>query len=110
MNNDYILFLDDIRIPAESKFGDLLLSMNKKIVVVRSSESAISYIQENGWPCFISFDHDLGGDDKAMVFLRQLFAMWDDGIAIPDYVIHSANPVGEDNIDSYMKTWKKLWE
>ena len=93
----YRMFIDDIRNPPP---GDW--------VVVRSSSEALEYIQTNGMPEFISFDHDLGGDDTTMVFLRSLVkSLWDGTNNIPDYTVHSANPVGSKNIVSFMESWKK---
>jgi hypothetical protein len=43
-----------------------------------------------------------------MVFLRRLVnEVWDGKAAIPDYQIHSANPVGSLNIRSFMDSWKR---
>lgn len=59
-------------------------------------------------PSFISFDHDLGGDDTTMVFLRRLTdEEWDGVSPPPDYTIHSANPVGAQNIRSFMESWRR---
>lgn len=59
-------------------------------------------------PSFISFDHDLGGDDTTMVFLRRLTnEIWDGTSPPPDYYIHSANPVGSINIHSFMDSWRR---
>lgn len=51
----------------------------------------------------ISFDHDLGGDDTAMVVVKRLIEldMDADGGFIPrdfTFRVHSANPVGSENI------------
>lgn len=51
----------------------------------------------------ISFDHDLGGDDTAMVVVKRLIEldMDADGSFIPrdfTFHVHSANPVGGENI------------
>lgn len=93
----YKLFIDDIRNPPQ---GDW--------VVVRSSDEALAYIQNNGMPAFISFDHDLGGDDTTMVFLRKLVDfIWNGDDDPPAYEVHSANPVGRKNIISFMESWKK---
>jgi len=95
----YKLFIDDIRMPPPP-FADW--------VVVRSSEQALAYIQKHGMPVFISFDHDLGGDDTTMVFLRRLVdTVWNGTDTPPDYIVHSANPVGSLNIISFMDSWKK---
>ena len=90
------LFIDDIRNPSED------------YIVLRSSEDAIQFIKQNGWPEFISFDHDLGGEDTTMVFLKRLVnEVWDGKTMPPDYIVHSANPIGSKNIVSFMESWKK---
>lgn len=90
------LFIDDIRNPPSTDY-----------VVVRSTNEAISYIIANGWPSFISFDHDLGGEDTSMIFLRRLVnEVWTNQ-TVPMYTVHSANPVGSKNIVSFMESWKK---
>jgi hypothetical protein len=91
----YKMFIDDVRTPPQ---GDW--------VVVRSSEEALAYIVNNGMPSFISFDHDLGGDDTSIVFLSRLVGQVWDGLAVPPaYEVHSANPVGAANIRSFMDSW-----
>jgi hypothetical protein len=90
------LYIDDIRNPSED------------YIVLRSTEEAICFIKANGWPEFISFDHDLGGDDTTMVFLKRLVnEIWDGRTMPPDYTVHSANPIGSKNIVSFMESWKK---
>lgn len=91
------LYIDDVRTPPTTDF-----------IVVRSSEEAICFIKQNGWPTFMSLDHDLGGEDTTMVFLKRLVnEVWDGTTNPPDYTIHSANPVGSKNIESFMESWKK---
>lgn len=93
----YRMFIDDIRDPPP---GDW--------IVVRSTDEALAYVETNGMPAFISFDHDLGGDDTSMVFLRKLVNnLWNGNDDPPDYTVHSANPVGKLNIISFMDSWKK---
>lgn len=94
----YKLYLDDERCPPDDGF-----------VVVRSTTEAIAYVKEHGWPTFMSLDHDLGGDDTTMTFLRRLAAeLWDQKTPPPDYHVHSANPVGKLNIISFMETWQRI--
>ena len=96
----YRMFIDDIRSPPP---GDW--------IVVRSSNEALAYIRNNGMPSFISFDHDLGGDDTTMVFLRLLVnTVWNGSDIPPDYKVHSANPVGSKNITAFMDSWKRSIE
>lgn len=58
-----------------------------------------------GPPAFIDFDHDLGDGDDAMVFLKWLFRTYPDHP--PQFSVHSANPVAEGNITSYVESWRK---
>ena len=90
----YKLYLDDIRNPEDNSW-----------VICRSSIQALNYIKNYGQPYFISFDHDLGEQDTTMEFLKCLV----DIIEQPtfDYVVHSANPVGAQNIISYIESWKR---
>ena len=93
----YKLFIDDVREPPSDEW-----------IVVRSSAEALDYVKNNGWPRFISFDHDLGGEDTTMIFLKHLvYEHWDGTTLPPDYVVHSANPVGAKNIVSFMESWKR---
>lgn len=75
-------------------------------IPARSSQEAIRLFQEKGLPEFISFDHDLGEGDNAMAYLRWIAqAAYNE--KVPEYQVHSANPVGRDNIIAYMESWKK---
>ena len=97
----YNLYLDDLRNPPA----------DRDWLVCRSSQEALNRIMDIGMPSFVSFDHDLGEDDTTMVFLRRLVnEVWDGKTAIPDYQIHSANPVGSLNIHSFMDSWRRSME
>ena len=72
-----------------------------------STDEAIAMVEELGPPEFMDLDHDLGGDDNAMKFLRWLS---DNHFhSIPDYCVHSRNPVGKENIISFMDTWERIY-
>ena len=94
----YRMFIDDLRIPDK----DLC-----EFVIVRSSKEAIDYIKEHGMPSFISFDHDLGGEDTAMKLVDFIVdGLLDDELKMEedfDFKIHSANPIGTANIDAKMR-------
>lgn len=89
----YQLFIDDERDPPRHM---------AQCVVVRSSDAARAHVEEHGLPLFISFDHDLGGSDTAMLFLHWLVDhMLDHQMVFPkgfDYYVHSQNPIGADSI------------
>lgn len=80
--------------------------------VATSSAEAIAIVKEFDLPDFVDFDHDLGHDDSVMNFLRWLeHSGWASEQIQPfDYKIHSANPVGSKNIESFMDSWWKVYE
>lgn len=92
----YRLFIDDLRFPTTPDW-----------FVARNSYEAISSLYLYGCPYEIAFDHDLGGQDTAMVFVRKFADMLLDGeISLPEgfsFSIHSANPVGSENIQCFME-------
>lgn len=92
------LFLDDERFPVDPEF-----------VIARNASEAIQMVKDQGMPSEISFDHDLGGDDTAMVFIHWLIDYHLDGnVVIPKdlvYHIHSQNPVGVKNINGLLKNF-----
>ncbi len=99
----YNLFIDDERFPPKALHGNLLW------VTVRSSREAMEFVLEHGIPNFISFDHDLGGDDTAMKFLHMLitYCLNENADFPKEYYVHSQNPIGRDNIKSLMDSFIK---
>ncbi len=95
------MYIDDIREPK-----------NDYDFVARTSESAIYIMKKEGCPTFISFDHDLGGEDTAMKVVKWMVEKDLDcnGNFIPskfNFNVHSANPVGKANIEGYLKAYFK---
>ena len=89
------LFVDDLRDPPDQTW-----------VVARSSEIALKMCS-SVWPRELALDHDLGGEDTVMIFLKGLYELWDGKRPIPSWNVHSGNPVGKKNIESYMRSWEK---
>jgi len=96
------LFIDDIRRPED------VYNYPNSVgwVVARSYDETIRLIETHGIPEIISFDHDLGtektGYDIAKYLIDKIFI---DQLALPDnftYFIHSANPVGRQNIQQLL--------
>lgn len=52
----------------------------------------------------MDLDHDLGEQDNAMIFLKWLANEYDME-KIPSFAVHSQNPIGRENIVSYMESW-----
>lgn len=126
------LFLDDIRVPYTvfEYTGLNFYFSNNHWHIVRNYEQFVQYIEQNGLPEFISFDHDLADSHYTPPHL------WDDYEAskkwqdeqvhtektgydcamflveycvqnknkIPNWYTHSLNPVGKDKIDNLMRT------
>jgi len=121
MNQLKKLYLDDIRTPKTEGWD-----------IVRSYDEFINYIKLNGAPDEVSFDHDLsrehtkyyfdnGGHDNPPDPLNVEFKektgydaakwlcdyCWTNGIPLPKWNIHSANPVGSDNIKFLLNNFEK---
>lgn len=115
------LYLDDIRTPTET------LSGYSEWNIVRNYDEFVEWITENGIPDLVSFDHDLA-EEHMDDYLKQIMV---EGFQHPSYhdykektgldcakflveyseknniplkqcVVHSHNPVGARNIQSYI--------
>ena len=100
------LYLDDIRTPKDSSF-----------IIVRSFEEAVHFVTVHGIPSFISFDHDLGMKNGELLETGYDFAKWlvekdlNGEFLFPEdfsFTVHSANPVGAKNIESYLNNYIKF--
>lgn len=93
------LFIDDERTPPDD---------GSEWIIARSSIQAIELCVD-GCPSFISFDHDLGGDDTAMIFVHWMVDMdLDEPGFIPadfTFYVHSQNPIGRQNIEQYLNRY-----
>ena len=88
------LFLDDERFPTGDGW-----------VILRTVEEAIAWVEANGFPSYVSFDHDLGNEAKGYTFAVYLMERDLDLGDMPDdfaYYVHSQNPVGAENIQGYI--------
>lgn len=104
----YSLFLDDERTPkTKAPYGEW--------VVCRSFDIAIEYIMDTmEYPMYISFDHDLGENQKTGYdFVKWFVDDWDSFRAtktvesFPECNYHTANPVGRDNMKAYIDNYLK---
>lgn len=96
------LFLDDEREPVGTGW-----------TVCRNVSEVESVVKVFGLPKFISFDHDLGYGpspvgyyNDGMGCAKYIIHKALDGLPLPadfDYYVHSQNPVGAENIRSYMR-------
>lgn len=128
------LFLDDIRVPREVYSyipNNIYLANNWSIV--RNYEEFVKFIEKNGLPDLISFDHDLADEHYVPSHLwddyekskeyqdsqsyrektGQDCAKWlvnyciDNKKPLPQFLVHSMNPVGADYIRNYLNNYLK---
>lgn len=125
MITKYNLFLDDIRLPTDVTWADI--PVNQHYSVVRNYKEFVDLITLRGLPRFVCYDHDLAychyGDglnndkidyDKYQEKTGYDCAKWlisycmERNIAHPPYVVHSMNPIGKSNIESYIESYNKV--
>ena len=96
----YRMFLDDERFPVDDNW-----------VIVRDFASAVEYVCKNGFPQFVSFDHDIGEGPSGHKFALWLIERDLDHHDMPDdfdYEVHSQNPVGAMNIRSVLNSYLRI--
>lgn len=102
-----IIFIDDLRNPKyyfdniENVFS--ATSYNKFVALLNYLYMKYGHIDE------IWFDHDLGDESKSGYDCAKYLIDFCDkyNLTIPQYHIHSANPIGRQNIESYIKSYQK---
>ena len=117
----YILWIDDLRDPNNHHYARKVNMYahrkNLPVVWVKTSQEAIQYVQEHGLSVLMSLDHDLGelpngAEDTTMYFLNWLGYRCDTLTKdnFPIWMIHSDNPPGRLNMDSFLTSLKKSME
>jgi len=80
------------------------------VLWLKTYDEFVKHIQEKGVPTIICFDHDLGDNDAKTGYDA---AKWlteycqNNDIKLPDWRVQSANPVGKDNINYYLRNYIK---
>lgn len=90
------LWVDDLREPPSNEW-----------VVARTYEKALTLLEKNHYQ-HISLDHDLGQPDgkDGYGIVKWLVERKMDGLHTPDiYHLHTANPVGYENMDATIKRY-----
>ena len=127
------LFLDDYRVPIDCaqymyRKGVDCRIYHRDWVIVRSYIDFVEYITANGLPDLISFDHDLADDftQRENLDINKWFnvlenredtgmdaAKWlidycmNNNLKLPQYVVHSSNPSGYENIKGLLDNFKQ---
>ena len=126
-----ILWLDDLRNPEERIWLDKLIEFGintsyYNIIWVKTYREFVNWIKKYGLPDGICFDHDLADNHKLRSELDVTewydmtenseytgydCAKWlveycmDNGEELPKFYVHSANPVGADNIRGLLNNY-----
>jgi hypothetical protein len=121
------LFLDDIRIPSTVNTYMPELGngyFDAKWDIVRNYGEFVDYLKVNGLPNMVSFDHDLADVEYDSKSYTETFTYQektgfdcakylvdyciDNDLLVPNFVVHSQNPVGNKNIEGLLQNFKKF--
>ena len=131
MDKKTLIWLDDVRDPLTNDwlvFSPIGRDVN--VVWVKSYYDFTTWIEKNGLPDAICFDHDLGEDvaierikkglskRQARILKKESksgmdCAKWlvnyclDNDKPLPKYAVHSANPAGAENIEGLFLSFLK---
>jgi len=111
MITDYNLWLDDFRYPNDVTW--VAIPKDQHYSVVRNYKEFVDLITLRGVPKFVCYDHDLSDCDNIKEMTGYDCAKWLVGycfvkkIKHPPYIVHSMNPVGKKNIESYIESYNK---
>lgn len=103
------LFLDDIR-TVDMVYDKSLVT---EFDIVRNYNDFIAYILRNGLPEFISFDNDLGLDEKGEIapdgYAAAKWLVYESGLDLSNlkFNVHSANPVAAEQIKGLLSNYIK---
>lgn len=115
-----LIWLDDCRDPFDKDnewvrtFSPVKIDKDIVILWIQSYDTFKLWIDTNGLPYAICFDHDLGDFDKEQektgYDCAKIIGEYclDHNTDVPYYSIQSANPVGRKNIDTYLKNIQKF--
>jgi hypothetical protein len=116
-----VLWLDDLRDPSQGQFKiwlNLAFGENLDVTWVKDYDEFVKYFKKNEMPYAISFDHDLSNELTDHPELNEKTgldcAKWivdycmNNAVRLPKYFVHSANPVGRENIQSYLDNYLKF--
>ena len=125
MITKYNIFLDDIRVPTDVTWANIPADQHYSLV--RSYKEFVDLITlRREVPKYVCYDHDLAdthyghglnnneipyesykektGYDAAKWLVNYCMER---GIKHPPYVVHSMNPIGKQNIESYINSYNK---
>lgn len=112
MISKYNLFVDDVRVPTDVTWADVPIDQHYS--VVRNYKEFVDLVTLRGVPKFVCYDYDLADCVNIIEMTGFDCAKWlvaycsDRNIKHPSYVVHSKNPIGKQNIESYINSYNKM--
>ena len=111
VENPWSLWLDDQLTDINTPNRWLPKDGNGPWLGAPNVEIAKKLVETLGPPCFMDLDHDLGENDlgeieESIHFLKWLYENYEN--SCPKYQVHSENPIGRENIHSFMRCWEKI--
>jgi hypothetical protein len=78
-------------------------------IIVRSYSEFVNWIEKNGLPDVISFDHDLGEEPQSGMDAAKWLVDYclDNELKLPSWLVHSVNPPGYENIKGLLTSFEK---
>lgn len=113
MANNDLIWIDDVRNPVNYMWIRWMQDRaginpdEHYIIWVSTFTYFKEYLDKNGLPAIICFDHDLGPDEPSGYDFAKYVVDYclDHNLDIPKYAIQSSNPVGAENIKSIMDNY-----
>ena len=118
------IFLDDERTPSQVTWINL---PNVVWTIVRNYDDFVKLIETTNYIKHVSFDHDLADQhyghglnndqidykqytEKTGMHCAKALTDWclTNNTPLPDYTVHSLNPVGRNNIICYLEYYKRF--
>lgn len=119
----YNLFLDDFRVPEDCTYvKESRVYFNRRWIIARDYDQFVKRIEDLGIPDLISFDHDLADEHYAPTGISYddfkektgyhcmqwlINYLIDNKLEPPEVLVHSANPVGAENIEKLFENFLK---
>lgn len=109
MRNIVLIWLDDLRNPLDF-VNSSIYDMCDVVWVKNYNEFVLTYDKyKNEYNIYMSLDHDLGEEKDGYDCLKYVgedcMNEWKE---LPHIEIHSSNPVGRNNMESYIKSYNKV--
>ena len=110
------LFIDDERVPADVTWASARhehLLRTEQWTIARNYDQVMQLVAARGMPSRISFDHDLGHNERTGYQIAQRLCDMDidDEQKFPadfEFYAHSMNPIGKMNIMRYLTRYMEF--